>query len=55
MPTLVEITIKSGQKRRVSISDKGTFDMVMFSVPVENAIATLEKFGFEPKIVEKKT
>lgn len=51
MPTLVEITTKSGQKRRVSIPDEGMFDMVLFSVPVGDAIATLEKFGFEPKVL----
>lgn len=52
MPTLVEITIKNGQKRRVTIPDTGMFDMVIFSVPVKDAVSTLEKFGFRPEIVK---
>lgn len=51
MPTLVQITIKSGQKRTVIIPDLGAFDMIIFSVPAKDAITTLEKFGFEPKIL----
>ncbi len=52
MPTFVEITIKNGQKRRVTIPDTGMFDMIIFSVPVKDAIATLEKSGFRPKVVK---